>query len=57
MHSGAPAGIRTRVADSKGLHDWPLHYGSKVCVIIRQVYLNLGASTGALKALFSLSLR
>ena len=24
----APGGIRTRVVDSKGQHDWPLHYGS-----------------------------
>ena len=25
---GAPDGTRTRVSTSKGLYDWPLHYGS-----------------------------
>ena len=30
----APVGIWTRVEASRGLHDWPLHYGSKKAIFL-----------------------
>ena len=41
MGDSAPAGIRTRVADSKGLHDWPDYTTGACRRPSRVAYLNI----------------